>query len=535
MKKWWAACLLAIGLLCVATSAMAGHTRLNGDYCKGSSFQIRESKTTEEYHTLYCFHCEEEFTENHWSTDTPRYKATCIKLALCTSCATTYGEYGPHDWGEWKPYGYAKHIRTCNNSSLHTQTQDCTFSVAPCTESVACTECGVSYKLGHDWGIWEPTGNKTHRRVCKRDSSHIDPGTCSNLLEADCVSPAMCMVCRAEYGEPDLSKHSWDMWISNGNGTHTRTCSRDKRHTETEACSGDSCGETYCNVCYKEFTADHKFDGPWSSDDSNHWRSCIYCNTEGPKASHSFSEIVDEKYLKSKATCVSPAVYYWNCVDCGHLVSGFTNGDIDPNNHDLIPHAGKAATCTETGWENYYTCSRCGFSSEGAAIPKRGHWYGQWTANGNGTHAAACRRDGCRDEKTVACESIAVPSLNVSLCPVCGVVSDGAHLALTDASVKTPGGKAPRGEAVLRLGALQSGEQLLSVGFEYDGRLTQPTGQTEITLPAAVLNGYALMLLDADGAEAALPCTLNGGEATFTLDFAAGENLALMLRLVPAS
>ena len=33
MKKWWAACLLAIGLLCVATSAMAAHIRLNGDYC----------------------------------------------------------------------------------------------------------------------------------------------------------------------------------------------------------------------------------------------------------------------------------------------------------------------------------------------------------------------------------------------------------------------------------------------------------------------------------------------------------------------
>ena len=115
------------------------------------------------------------------------------------------------------------------------------------------------------------------------------------------------------------------------------------------------------------------------------------------------------------------------------------------------------------------------------------------------------------------------------------MVSDGASLALTDASVKTLGGRAPRGEPVLRLGALQSGEQLLSVGFEYDGRLSQPTGQMEITLPAAVLNGYALMLLDADGAEAALPYTLNGGEATFTLDFAAGESLALMLRLVPAS
>ena len=533
MKKWWAACLLAIGLLCVATSAMAGHTRLNGDYCEGNTYQLREAE--KDYHTLYCYHCHDVITEQHWSIEDPQYQATCTRQAQCTFCSRLYGDYGPHDWGEWKPFGYATHIRTCNRFSKHTETQKCTFSVAPCTESAACTECGASYTLGHDWDSWKPNGNKTHTRVCKRDSSHTETGTCSDLWEADCVSPVKCKVCFGEYGEPDPSNHIWDMWISNGNGTHTRICFRDRSHTETEACSGDRCGKTLCNVCYEEFTADHKFEGPWSSDENRHWRSCIYCNAEGPKMYHSFSEIVDDKYLKSKATCVSPAVYYWNCVDCGQLVSGFTNGDIDPDNHDLIAHAGKAATCTETGWEDYYTCSRCDYSSEGAAIPKRGHWYGEWTANGNGTHAAACRRDGCRDEKTVACESIALPSLNVSLCPVCGVVSDGAHLALTDASVKTPGGRAPRGEAVLRLGTLQSGEQLLSVGFEYDGRLSQPTGQAEITLPAAVLNGYALMLLDADGAETALPYTLNGGEATFTLDFAAGENLALMLRLVPAS
>ena len=71
------------------------------------------------------------------------------------------------------------------------------------------------------------------------------------------------------------------------------------------------------------------------------------------------------------------------------------------------------------------------------------------------------------------------------------------------------------------------------MGFEYGGKLTQPTGQVEITLSAALLDGYALMLLDADGAETELPHTLNGDEATFVLDFAAGESPALALRLAP--
>ena len=93
----------------------------------------------------------------------------------------------------------------------------------------------------------------------------------------------------------------------------------------------------------------------------------------------------------------------------------------------------------------------------------------------------------------------------------------------------------PRGKLTLRIGDLQNGERVLSVGFEYGGKLTQPTGQMEITLPAALLDGYALMLLDADGAETALPHTLNGGEATFALDFAADESPALVLRLIPVS
>ena len=88
---------------------------------------------------------------------------------------------------------------------------------------------------------------------------------------------------------------------------------------------------------------------------------------------------------------------------------------------------------------------------------------------------------------------------------------------------------------MLRIGDLQNGERVLSVGFEYGGRLTQPTGQVEITLPAALLDGYVLMLLDADGTETALPHTLNGDEATFTLDFTTDESLTRVLRLIPVS
>ena len=117
MKKWLVTCLLAIALLFVATTAMAAHIRLNGDYCEGNTFEIR--KREKEYHTLYCYRCYDEFTENHWSIDTPQYKATCTKVAVCTSCLMSYGEYGPHDWGEWKSSGNGSHT-TPASIMLHT-------------------------------------------------------------------------------------------------------------------------------------------------------------------------------------------------------------------------------------------------------------------------------------------------------------------------------------------------------------------------------------------------------------------------------
>ena len=47
----------------------------------------------------------------------------------------------------------------------------------------------------------------------------------------------------------------------------------------------------------------------------------------------------DARYLKFEATCVSPAVYYRVCSDCGYQTpSTFESGDIDPNNHDLERH-----------------------------------------------------------------------------------------------------------------------------------------------------------------------------------------------------
>ncbi len=412
MKKWLVTCLLAIALLFVSTTSMAGHTKANGEYCLGGSYALL--KEYENQHLLRCNDCQEEILENHWIGQ----EATCIRKAQCGGCTARFGDYGPHDWGEWKSNGNGAHTRVCKHNASHTETKDCTFSAAPCTVPAACTECGAVYKLGHDWGAWTSNGNKTHTHTCKRDASHIETENC-NIQEATCRDPAWCWECYGEYGSADPSKHKWMLCHSNGNGTHTRVCSLDFTHTETSDCSGVRCGETgWCDECNERYTASHKFNGPWSSNPDKHWRTCIYCNEAGSKTSHSFVEQPDARYLKSEATCASPAVYYKVCSDCGYQTpSTFESGDIDPNNHDLQRHEEvKAPTCTEKGWSAYYTCSRCDYTAyqETDALD---HDWNNWISNGNKTHTRTCKRDPSHTE-TEACSGVSCG--DTGACSVCG-------------------------------------------------------------------------------------------------------------------
>ena len=256
-----------------------------------------------------------------------------------------------------------------------------------------------------------------------------------------------------------------------------------------------------------------------------------------------------------------------------------------------MTHDAKAASCTEIGWDAYETCSRCDYSTyaekpalghdyaakttkptctkkgytthtctrcqdsyRDAIVSALGHWYGEWAPNADGTNSAACLRDAY--EHTVDCVrfSFVLTAEDVRtefvLCPVCGEVSEirlidengevvetreAVRLLLVeDAKAEALTECLPEGERGVRMGALESGEQLMSVVFEWGGEPTQPTGQVKITLPAGLLEGYALCLLSEDGAETEL--TLEGDEeemVSFTLDFTNSETPEQVIRLIP--
>ena len=554
MKKWLVTCLLAIALLFVATTAMAAHIRLNGDYCEGNTFEIR--KREKDYHTLYCYRCYDEFTENHWSIDTPQYKATCTKVAVCTSCLMSYGEYGPHDWGAWQSRGNnSEHIRHCQRDGCDAvDTASCSGdSSATCITLGTCSTCGGQYYSAHAFPAgqnWH-SDDKNHWLSCtvcheaktKMGAHWFVQGAVSVCLKsaATCVAPAV------YYTNCDYCYHKGtDTYVDPYNGPDPNN--HDMMHHDAKAPTCTEIGWDAYETCQRE--------------------GCTYTTkVELPALKH--------KLVHHDAKAPTCTEIGWEEYDTCSRCDYTTKVELLALKHDLVHHDAKAPTCTEIGWNEYDACQRegCTYTTK-VEIPAPGHdytekvvkptcgkggytlhtckkcndsykdhqtktllhWYGEWTSNGDGTHSATCKRKDCKHVGKTECAIVEFKQDEATrtLCPVCGNVSDSTHLALVE-EVTAEGEHLPYGELVLRMGETANGNTLLSVCFEVSGKLTQPKGEVKITMPAELLNGVTLALLNADDTEIDLPYIVEGENAVFTLDFTDAEIPTALIRLIPTA
>ena len=554
MKKWLVTCLLAIALLFVATTAMAAHIRLNGDYCEGNTFEIR--KREKDYHTLYCYRCYDEFTENHWSIDTPQYKATCTKVAVCTSCLMSYGEYGPHDWGAWQSRGNnSEHIRHCQRDGCDAvDTASCSGdSSATCITLGTCSTCGGQYYSAHAFPAgqnWH-SDDKNHWLSCtvcheaktKMGAHWFVQGAVSVCLKsaATCVAPAV------YYTNCDYCYHKGtDTYVDPNNGPDPNN--HDLVHHDAKAPTCTEIGWDAYETCQRE--------------------GCTYTTkVEIPALKH--------KLVHHDAKAPTCTEIGWDEYDTCSRCDYTTKVELLALKHDLVHHDAKAPTCTEIGWDEYDACQRagCDYTTK-VEIPAAGHdytekvvkptcgkggytlhtckkchdsykdhqtktllhWYGEWTSNGDGTHSATCKRKDCKHVGKTECAIVEFKQAEATrtLCHVCGNVSDGTHLALVE-EVTAEGEHLPYGELVLRMGETANGNTLLSVCFEVSGKLTRPKGEVKITLPAELLNGVTLALLNADDTEIDLPYIVEGENAVFTLNFTDAEIPTALIRLIPTA
>ena len=86
----------------------------------------------------------------------------------------------------------------------------------------------------YNWGEWTSNGNGTHTRTCSNNSSHTETGNCSGGT-ATCTEKAVCEICNAAYGELNASNHT--------GGTEVR--GRVEATTSADGYTGD----TYCKGC----------------------------------------------------------------------------------------------------------------------------------------------------------------------------------------------------------------------------------------------------------------------------------------------
>ena len=478
------------------------------------------------------------FGDNEAHTETKA--ATCQSAAYCGDCKSYYGSKAEHNWGDWTT-DEKTHKRTC-------QTPD----------------CGAVDEGSHTWGAWTYYNDVHHYRECTRGCGRKGFKSHSGG-KATCNTQANCEVCHEAYGNWDVDNHehtrtsyanatgeqhwvtvvcedcnqtvsstseahTWGDWTADGT-THTRTCQSPGcgavdtgSHTsEPKATCKTAQTCAICNVQYKDKTnheGERKTAYYYSESQHVLRIDCSYC---GERISMDY-----EAHTETTAATCTTAAY---CADCKNYY-----GDPDPDAHDLVQHAAQASTCGGMGWDAYEACSRCSYTTLQELLPKLVHWYGEWSPNADSTHSATCRR-GCGDERTVACASCTYQlgagdaAAAITLCPVCGNVSDGTRLTLAEnAAAAALTCALPSGELVARMGTLQSGETIVSIAFEIGGKLTQPIGQVKITLPAGLLEGHTLSLLAEDGTETELTDVQDG---SFVLDFSGASSPVQVIRLVP--
>ena len=565
-KKSFALLLAAALLLCLlprmAPEAKAETIRDKCRFCNTTADHeiTRFERFNDDYHyVIYiCSHCGNGsyalFKGNPISlhsggTETP----TCTTGKTCTRCGTQYGKLG-HDWGAWQSRGNnSEHFRTCQRDGCDAvETVGCSGdSSATCITLGTCTTCGRQYYSAHTFPAnqgWDSDA-ENHWRSCtvcheaktKVGAHFFVQGNDSSCLKsaATCVSPPVyytnCAYCYHKGTDTYVS--TWERPDPNNH---------DLVHHDAKAPTCTEIGWNEYDACQRE--------------------GCTYTTkVETPALKHKLV------HHDAKApTCTENGwEEYDTCSRCDYT----TKVELLALKHDLVHHDAKAPTCTETGWEEYDTCSRCDYTTK-VEIPAAGHdytekvvkptcekggytlhtckkcndsykdhqtktllhWYGEWTSNGDGTHSATCKRKDCKHVGKTECAIVEFKQDEATrtLCPVCGNVSGGTHLALVE-EVKAEGEHLPYGELVLRMGETANGNTLLSVCFEVSGKLTRPKGEVKITLPAELLNGVTLALLNADDTEIDLPYIVEGENAVFTLNFTDAEIPTALIRLIPTA
>ena len=290
---------------------------------------------------------------------------------------------------------------------------------ATCTAPKTCSVCKITEgsALGHKYETaWSKDADK-HWHKCSRCDDKKDeaahewdeglittPPTCTTAG----TRTFTCNVCSEKKTETIKAKG------------HTKGAVVKENEIAANCTSGGSYDEVvYCTDCREKLSREKKTVDALGHDRIHHDAKAATCTEKGweaydtcsrcdyttyketPAAGHSFElEKVDEKYLKSEATCAAPAVYYKSC-KCGEKgTDTFEYGTVNPDNHTggtEIRNASEANHALQTkGYTGDTYCRGCNTKlGSGTEILPGDHTPDSvWKMNEN-NHWKECSISGC--------------------------------------------------------------------------------------------------------------------------------------------
>ena len=327
-------------------------------------------------HIFQCTGCDETKTEEH-KYDLSKFEieleptcgATGSKKYHCTveGCTAWFGEEipatGKHTFETWKTDGADTHTATCTGCGKATETVAHTWNKGEVTTQPTCKlegektytctakDCGQTKKEPvaatgkHVYtASYKDNGDgKTHTGVCacgtENPTKEQHKLSLKETINPDCKNDGkkiyQCTLCDAKFEEtlPSTGNHNYETWKSDGEKTHTSTCTGCNSEKKTEdhiwnkgeitkqptckeegvktfTCTAKGCGETKTEAIAK--TTNHTY-GDWTPVEGtdNHEHVCTVCNTAKETKAHEWK-------LKEKvaATCVAEGKEDYTCI-CG--------------------------------------------------------------------------------------------------------------------------------------------------------------------------------------------------------------------------
>ena len=316
--------------------------------------------------------------------------------------------------------------------------------------------------LDHDWGAWtQNSDEKTHTRICKRDTSHTETENCHGGT-ATCTAKAVCMVCGGEYGE--MAAHSF-----------TAVKAETQYLKSAATCTEKAVYYKSCAVCglSSEGTADEAtffsgnvLDHDWN-ESSYTWtpvpdgfmctatKVCRTCRTD-------ISEIATVTYaVTTKPTCLHegtgtytatfsaaygfpvqtknvtlPATghdwgkteYTWTSTEDGYSctakrVCKNKGTHTESETAEATYFVATEPTCLTTGLGKYQASFEADWAEDAfkdVPLAALEHMYGDWVSNGDGTHTRKCTVDGCKGFEIKDCSGGKATCKDKAKCEVCG-------------------------------------------------------------------------------------------------------------------